>query len=276
LGYSTRPGGKNVTSNSRILGAETLGTAVLMLGGPGSAILAGSSISPLGVAFAFGLSLMVMTYAIGPISGAHLNPAVTLAMVLTRKTSEAAAPFYVIGQILGAVIGGGIIYSIASGTEIWERNGNAFASNAWGAGTSSGYGLGSTIVVEIVFTALLVFVVLMASKRNFARSATGLAVGFTYMLIHLVTMPIDNTSVNPARSVGTAIFSDWDLDPIKQLWAFIVFPLLGAVVGVFAWLFVDDATLEDTMLDSEPLRTIRDAGDRVADQAVDAITDITD
>lgn len=265
-----------MTSNSRILGAETFGTAVLMLGGPGSAILAGDSITPLGVALAFGISLMAMTYVLGPISGAHLNPAVTLAMVVTRKTAKASAPFYVIGQVLGAIIGGGIVYSIASGTEIWERKFNTFQSNSWGSGSANGYGLGSTIVAELVFTALLVFVVLMCSKRNFARSATGLAIGLTYTLIHLVTMPVDNTSVNPARSLGTAIYSDWGLDPIKQLWAFIVFPLLGAVVGVFAWLFIDDATLEDTMLDAEPLRTLRDVGDRVADKAVDAVTDIAD
>jgi aquaporin Z len=265
-----------VTTNSRILGAETLGTAVLMLGGPGAAILAGNSLGPLGIALAFGFSLMVMTYAIGPISGCHVNPAVTLAMVLTRKTSKAAAPFYIIGQILGAVIGGGIIYSIASGTEIFERKRNFFGSNAWGSQTLGGYGLGSTIVVELVFTALLVFVVLTIASRKMSATIGGLAIGMTYALIHLVTMPIDNTSVNPARSFGTAIFSDWGQDPIKQLWAFIVFPLLGALVGVFAWLFIDDATLEDTMLDAEPLRAMRDAGDRIADKAVDAVADLTD
>jgi aquaporin Z len=265
----------SVTTHSRIFGAETLGTAVLMIGGPGSAILAGGDIGLLGISLAFGFSLMIMAYAIGPISGCHINPAVTLAMVLTRKTSVAQAPFYILGQLLGSVIGGGIIYSIASGTEIFERTGNSFAANGWDAGSPNGYGLGSTIVVEIIFTALLVFVVLMTTTKKFAPGFGGLAAGITLAVIHLVTIPIDNTSVNPARSFGTAIFSDWGLDPIKQLWAFIVFPLLGAVVGVFAWLFIDDATLEDTMLDNDSLRSIRDAGDRVADKAVDAI-DVTD
>jgi aquaporin Z len=265
-----------MSTNARILGAETLGTAVLMIGGPGSAILAGGDIGLLGISLAFGLSLMIMAYAIGPISGCHINPAVTLAMVLTRKTSKAAAPFYIIGQLLGAAIGGGIIYSIASGTDIFERKGNAFAANGWGDSTANGYGLGSTIVVELVFTALLVFVVLMTTTKKFSPGLGGVCAGMTLTLIHLVTIPIDNTSVNPARSIGAALYSDWDLDPIKQLWAFIVFPLLGAVVGVFAWLFIDDATLEDTMLDAEPLRSVRDAADRVSDKAVDAISEATD
>jgi aquaporin Z len=260
------------TNNGRILAAELVGTAVLVIGGPGSAILAADAIGILGVALAFGFSLMIMAYVIGPISGCHINPAVTLGMLLTRKIDLTRAVFSWIGQVVGGILGAVIIYGIASGRDGWERG--AFASNGWDRDGFSG--LGSTIIVEIVFTAVLVWVVLATTTKRFSAGFGGLVVGFTLALIHLVTIPVDNTSVNPARSIATAIFADTDPNALGQLWAFIVFPLVGAVLGVFVWLLVDDATLETTMLDSDALRTVRDAADRVSDRAVDTVEDAVD
>jgi aquaporin Z len=226
----------------RIAGAEAVGTAVLMIGGPGSAILAGERIGLLGISLAFGLSLLIMAYAIGPVSGCHINPAVTLAMFLTRKIKASLLVFYWVGQLVGAAMGGLIIYSIANGLKGWNKG--SFASNGWGKWSPSGYGLGAALVVEVVLTALLVFVVLMTTTKGFAPGMGGLAAGLTLTLIHLISIPVDNTSVNPARSFGTAIFGG--AEPLKQLWAFIVFPFLGAIVGTLVWIGVDDTTLEDT------------------------------
>lgn len=255
-------------NNARIMGAEALGTAVLMMGGPGTAILMpASDAKVLAVALAFGFSLLIMAYVIGPISGCHINPAVTLGMWLAKKVNGTHAFFAVIGQVLGAAIGGFVIWGIARGIDGFERG--AFASNGYDKLSPGGYGLGSAIVVEIVFTALLVFVVLFTLHRNFHTGFGGLVAGLTLTLIHLITIPIDNTSVNPARSFGAAIFASGDSDALNQLWVFVVFPAVGAVLGVFLWLMLDDSRLEDTLLDNEALRTVRDVADHAIDVAVE-------
>ncbi|MCU1399482.1 MAG: permease, glycerol uptake facilitator [Acidimicrobiales bacterium] len=257
--------------NARILGAEAFGTAVLMLGGPGTAILMPANEAKLlAVSLAFGLSLLIMAYTIGPISGCHINPAVTLGMWLAKKVNSAHAMFAVIGQLIGAAIGGFIIWSIAEGVDGYKRG--SFASNGYKAHSPAGYGLGSAIVVEIIVTALLVAVVLFTTSRKYSIGFGGLVAGFTLTLIHLISIPIDNTSVNPARSFGAAIFADSKSDALNQLWVFIVFPLVGALVGVFIWLMLDDSHLEDTLLDFGPLESVRDAADHVIDKAVDAVT----
>jgi len=262
-------------NNARIFGAEAFGTAVLMMGGPGTAILMpGFEGKQLAVALAFGFSLLTMAYVIGPISGCHINPAVTLGMWLARKVNSAHAFFAVLGQILGAAIGGFIIWGIARGADTFERGG--FASNGFDEHSPGGYGLGSAIVVEIVFTALLVVVVLFTTTRKFSIGFGGIVAGLTLALIHMITIPIDNTSVNPARSFGAAIFAEGSSDALNQLWVFIVFPLVGAVVGVFLWLMLDDSRLEDTMLDAEPLRAIRDVADHAIDDAVDTATGLAE
>lgn len=258
-------------NNARIMGAEAFGTAVLMLGGPGTAILmpAGDAKVPT-VALAFGLSLLIMAYTIGPISGCHINPAVTLGMWLARKVNGAHAMFAVLGQLMGAAIGGFIIWGIASGVDGYQRG--SFASNGYKDHSPGGYGLGSAMVAEIIFTALLVAVVLFTTSRKFSVGFGGLVAGFTLTLIHLISIPIDNTSVNPARSFGAAIFASNDSEALNQLWVFIVFPLIGALLGTFVWLMLDDTRLEDTMLDLAPLEAVRDAADRVIDAAVDSVT----
>ncbi|MBU6315578.1 MAG: aquaporin [Acidobacteria bacterium] len=251
-------------NNSRILAAELVGTAVLMIGGPGTAILAGGVVGILGVSLAFGFSLLIMAYAIGPISGCHINPAVTLGLLLAKKINTKHAVNAWIGQIIGAVAGGAIILGIASGQEGWERG--QFAANLW---SGDYFGLGSAIVVEIVLTALLVMVVLFTTTKGFAPGMGGLAAGITLALIHLISIPVDNTSVNPARSLGAAVFADSGTGALEQLWAFIVFPMIGAVVGVVLFLMLDDSKVEDTMLSNVPgMTAARDTLGKVAD-AVD-------
>jgi aquaporin Z len=253
-----------VESYAPIAAAEFVGTAVLVMAGPGSAILA-PDLGQLGVALAFGFSLLVLAYVIGPISGCHINPAVTLGMLLTKKIRIRQAVYAWIAQLLGGIFGAAVIYGIASGRKGWDPEG--FASNGWDRDGFSG--LGSAIVVETVFTALLVFVVLSTTGRRFAPGFGGIAAGITLALIHLVTIPVDNTGVNPARSIATAIFADTSPSAISQLWVFIIFPLIGAVVGVFVWLLVDEARLESTLFDTGILRRTRDAVDDAVDDVLD-------
>jgi aquaporin Z len=257
-------------SNVRILAAEIVGTAVLMIGGPGSAILAADSIGIFGVAFAFGLSLLVMAYVLGHVSGCHINPAVTAGMALARKIPVVTVPFYIVGQLVGAAVGGFIIWVIASGLDSFDATNN-FAQNGWGQFSPGGYGFGPMVVVEIFFTGLLVFVVLSTTHGKFLPAVGGITVGLTLTLIHLVTIPVDNTSVNPARSFGSAIFAG--ADAWKQLWAFIVFPLIGSVLGVLVWLFVHDTRLEDTALSNRRVEAARDRAAGYVDRAAGSVED---
>jgi aquaporin Z len=238
---------------TRILAAELIGTTVLMLGGPGTAILATGTFFPdgsvgvLGVALAFGFSLLVMAYAIGGLSGCHINPAVTIGLLLARKVSPALVPFYLIGQLAGAIAGGLVLWVIASGAPgSFDASPENFAVNGWANLSPGGFGFGAMVVTEVLMTALLVFVVLSTVHRRFAPAASGLAVGLALALIHLISIPVDNTSVNPARSLGVAVFAGGDA--LEQLWAFIVFPLAGAALGVLAWWAVDDSrTLDEAV-----------------------------
>ncbi len=260
-----------VRSYAPIAAAELVGTAVLILAGPGSAILAGDKIGNLGIALSFGFALLIMAYVIGPISGCHINPAVTLGMLLSKKITLRHAVYAWVAQVVGGIFAAAIIYGIASGRDGWERG--SFAANGWDRDGLSG--LGATVVVEIVFTALLVFVFLATTGRRFAPGFGGLTVGITLVLIHLVTIPVDNTSVNPVRSLATAIFADASPNALGQLWAFIVFPLIGAMIGVFVWLLIDEATLESTMLDTDFLRKTRDVIDEAMDDVLDEDDDVT-
>ncbi|MGZ4764006.1 MAG: aquaporin [Ilumatobacteraceae bacterium] len=270
------------TNNGRILAAELVGTLVLMLGGPGVAILLpvlgllpeGDASTGAGIlkiliiALGFGLSLMIMCYVIGPISGCHINPAVTLGMLLARKISTMHAVYAWIGQVVGAVGGAAIIYGIASGRDGFHRG--QFAANLW---SGKYYGLGSAIVVEVLLTGLLVMVVLFTTTKKFAPGMGGLVIGLTLTLIHLISIPVDNTSVNPARSLGTALFADTHTEALQQLWAFIVFPLIGSVVGVAIWLMLDDSRFEQTAFAGLPgsaeLREVLDEISTVVDGSAD-------
>src|SRR3954463_3236434 len=257
-----------MTRNVRILAAEMIGTFVLMLGGPGTAVLAtgrffpAGSVQVLGVAIGFGLSLLIMAYAIGNISGCHINPAVTLALWVTKKIDAVLVPFYVIGQLAGAALGGLVIWLIASGAPgNFDPGVKNFAVNGWANLSPGRFNFGAMVVTEIVMTALLAFVVLSTTHRKFSPAAGGLAVGLTLTVIHLMSIPIDNTSVNPARSFGMAIFAGGDA--MQQLWAFIVFPEVGAAVGALAWWAVDDGRTEREVLGPTKLVDVRDAIDEV-------------
>jgi aquaporin Z len=222
--------------NLRIGLAEAVGTAILMLGGPGSAIIAADAIGVLGVSLAFGFSLLVAAYVVGPVSGCHINPAVTVGLAVAKKTAWKDVPYYVVGQLVGAAAGGLALFAITSGGD--KDATDVFASNGWGEKIGSNFGLGAVVIVEIIFTALLVFAVLGTTRKGFPAAAGGITAGMVLALIHLVTIPVDNTSVNPARSFGAAIFGGGD--HIAQLWAFIVFPLIGGVVGALLWSLLDD------------------------------------
>lgn len=249
----------NNVTRGRVFAAEFVGTFILMLGGPGTFVLATGEggVGILGVALGFGLALMVAVYAVGPVSGCHINPAVTLGMAIMRKIDSALVPLYWMAQFLGAVFGGMVILLMArGGLGGFDPDVSNFAVNLWGV-ENGFYAFGSMMIAEVVLTGVLMFVVLSTTDDGFPSAAGGLAVGFTLTLIHLISIPIDNTSVNPARSFGMAVFAGGEA--VTQLWAFFVFPMIGAVLGVLAWLMVDDDTVEDTMLVDTPLDEMRDA-----------------
>jgi aquaporin Z len=216
---------------ARIALAEGIGTMILVVGGPGTAILSTGGV--LGVAIAFGLSLLCAAYAIGSISGCHINPAVTLGLWAIKKTDGRDVPFYLGGQIIGGLVGAGVIYVIANSHAGFSAEASGFASNGYGAHSPGNFGMGAAIVVEIVFTALFIFVIASTSRRSMPGGLVGITVGLMLTVIHLVTIPVDNTSVNPARSLATAVFQgSWAL---RQLWLFIVFPIVGGLLGALLW-----------------------------------------
>jgi aquaporin Z len=238
-----------MNDRARICLAEGIGTLILVVAGPGTAVLATGTFLPdgtvgvLGVALAFGLGLLCAAYAIGSISGCHINPAVTLGLWATKKTKAALVPFYLIGQVIGGIVGAAIIFIVADSINGFSAEATGFASNGYGSHSPSavanggavigGFGLEVVILVEIVFTALFVFVIASTSRKSMSVGFTGLTVGLMLTLIHLVTIPVDNTSVNPARSIATAVFQgSWALE---QLWVFIVFPLVGGIIGGLVW-----------------------------------------
>jgi aquaporin Z len=214
--------------------AEAVGTFVLVLGGVGTAVLAGSHVGYAGIAAAFGLSLLVMVYTIGPISGCHINPAVTLGLYLAGKFPASRILGYWVAQIVGGIVAAGILLVIAKGTGHYDPVATGFASNGFGARSPDNYGLGAGFLCEIVMTAFLVLTVLGATDIRAPVGFAGIAIGLVLTLIHLVSIPVTNTSVNPARSIGPALYAG--MGAISQLWLFIVAPLIGAALaaGVYA------------------------------------------
>jgi len=217
--------------------AELIGTFVLVFGGVGSAVLAGNKIGFAGVSFAFGLSLLAMVYAIGPISGCHINPAVTFGALLSRKIGAKDAIAYVIAQVIGAIIASGVILFVARGVpESYHPAVAGLGANGFGLHSPGGYSLAAAFVAEVVLTFFLVFTVLGSTGVKAPVGFAGVAIGLVLTLIHLVGIPITNTSVNPARSIGPALFvGGWAL---QQLWLFIVAPLVGAAVAAAAYRMV--------------------------------------
>lgn len=220
---------------------ELLGTFWLVLGGCGSAVLAASSplgIGVLGVAIAFGLTVLTMAFAIGHISGCHLNPAVSVGLSVGGRFPARELPAYIIAQVIGAIIAAALIYYIASGKEGFDLS-TGLASNGYGEHSPGKYSLAAGFVCELVLTAMFVLIILGATDKRAPAGLAPIAIGLALTLIHLISIPVTNTSVNPARSTGPAlIVGGW---AVAQLWLFWVAPLLGAVIGgvTYRWLGKD-------------------------------------
>jgi aquaporin Z len=244
--------------------AEALGTFVLVVGGVGSAVLAGDKIGHTGIALAFGLSLLAMAYAIGHISGCHINPAVTLGVYLAKRISMRDAAFYMVAQIVGAIVGAAVILIIAKGAPLgYSAAVSGLGANGFGAHSPGGYSLFAAFVTEVVMTMFLVVTVLGATDAKAPVGFAGLPIGLVLTVIHLVSIPITNTSVNPARSIGPAIFvGGW---AISQLWLFILAPLCGSVLAATAHYSIRQAISSDLKTaESESERHPRESAKRVA------------
>ncbi|NCE89730.1 aquaporin Z [Pseudomonas sp. L13] len=219
--------------------AELIGTFWLVFGGCGSAVLAASfpalGIGFLGVALAFGLTVLTMAFAIGHLSGCHLNPAVSVGLVVGGRFPARELPAYILAQVLGGVIAAALLYFVASGKPGFELA-NGLAANGYGEHSPGGYSMASGFVTELMMTAMFVLIILGATDKRAPANLAPIAIGLTLTLIHLISIPITNTSVNPARSTGPAlIVGGW---AVEQLWLFWLAPLLGAVVGgvTYRWL----------------------------------------
>jgi aquaporin Z len=222
----------------RRLGAEFLGTFVLVFVGCGTAILdAGNKgIDYLGVALAFGVAVLVMVYAVGGISGGHFNPAVTVGLAIARRFPWADVLAYIATQVVAAIIASLVLLGVAHGQPGFSANASGFASNGYGDHSPSHYNLGAVILVEIVLTAIFLYVIIGATDVRAPAGFAGIAIGFTLAIIHLVSIPVSNTSVNPARSTGPAIMQHgW---AAGQLWVFWLAPLVGAAIAGATYHFI--------------------------------------
>lgn len=219
--------------------AETLGTFWLVFGGCGSAIFAAAhpelGIGFAGVALAFGLTLLTMCYAIGNISGCHINPAVTLGLVAGGRFPTREALPYIVAQVLGGILAGAVLYLIASGKTGFDPVAG-FASNGYGEHSPDNYSRNAALVTEIVLTAFFLFIIMGATHKRGHAGLAGVAIGLALVLIHLISIPVTNTSVNPARSTGVALFQGtW---AIEQLWLFWLAPIIGGIIGALVYRFL--------------------------------------
>ncbi|MGA2157592.1 MAG: aquaporin Z [Dehalococcoidia bacterium] len=213
--------------------AELIGTFALVLVGCGSAVIAGKYIGFTGIAFAFGLTVLVMVYAIGNISGCHINPAISLAMLVAGRISWKDTIFYIIFQCVGALLAAALLWLIASGMPEYSVAVNGLGQNGFGEFSPAKFSLVSCFVAEVVLTALFLFVIFGSISKNAPAGFAGVAIGFSLVLIHLVGIPITGTSVNPARSLGPAVFAGGAA--LSQLWLFWVAPILGAIIAALIW-----------------------------------------
>ena len=224
---------------SKRFAAELIGTFWLVLGGCGSAVLAAAfpnvGIGLLGVSLAFGLTVLTMAFAIGHISGCHLNPAVSIGLWAGGRFKAADLVPYIVAQVLGAVAAGGVLYLIASGKADFKLAGG-FASNGYGQHSPGGYSLNAALICEVVMTCMFLLIILGSTDKRAPQGFAPIAIGLGLTLIHLISIPVTNTSVNPARSTGVAVYvGDW---AVSQLWLFWVAPILGAIVAgvIYRWL----------------------------------------
>ena len=224
---------------SKKLGAEFFGTFWLVLGGCGSAILAAAfpkvGIGLLGVSLAFGLTVLTMVYAVGGISGGHFNPAVSFGLWAGKRFPGKELLPYIIAQVLGAILAAAVLYFIASGKAGFELTAGSLASNGYGEHSPGGYSYLAALVTEIVMTFMFLLIILGATDKRAPKGFAGIAIGLALTLIHLISIPVTNTSVNPARSTGPALFEGGIA--LKQLWFFWVMPIIGAILAgiVYRW-----------------------------------------
>jgi len=242
---------------SKKLLVEAIGTFWLVLGGCGSAVLAATfwpdkdgpffGIGLVGVSLAFGLTVLTMAYAIGHISGGHFNPAVTVGLWISKRFPTREVLPYVVVQVIGAVLAALVIWAIASGRAGFDLDTNGLAANGYGEHSPGGFNLAAGLITEIVMTAGFLFIILGATAKKAVGAAAPLAIGLALTLIHLISIPVTNTSVNPARSTGPAVVQGgWALG---QLWLFWLAPLVGAVVAGLVWRYLSPS---DSALDNEP------------------------
>ncbi len=223
--------------------AELIGTMVLVLMGCGSAVIAGANLSGIsgngtvGISFAFGLAVLAMVYAIGAISGCHINPAISIAMFVAGKLNGKDTAFYIIFQCVGAIIGAGILYAIAVGNPGYNLAINGLGQNGYDTASPGGYNMVSALIAEIVLTFIFLLVIFGSTSERAPKGFAGISIGLTLVLIHLVAIPIDGTSVNPARSLGPALFAGLTSGSValSQLWLFIVAPIIGGILAAIVW-----------------------------------------
>lgn len=213
----------------KILIAELIGTFTLVLLGCGSAVLAGGEVGQLGIAFAFGLAIVAMAYGIGPISGCHINPAVSFGAFIAGRMSAGTMLQYWIAQFIGAVLGAAVLYFIATGKAGYDLASNGLGQNGWGPGYLGEYSLAAALVFEIVATFLFLVVILGATQKSAPGMVAGLAIGLTLAVIHIVGIQVTGVSVNPARSFGPAVIAGGPA--LSQLWLFLIAPLIGAALA---------------------------------------------
>jgi aquaporin Z len=233
------------TLTSRLI-AEAFGTFFLVLAVIGTALFSSGNTGWLGVAFAIGLVVLVGAFAFGPISGGHFNPAVTLGVAAAGRLPWRDVLPYIAAQLVGGIVASSLLYWVASfGPRGFLRGlvANHFASNGYGANSPGHFGFGAAVIVEVVLTALFLFVILGVTHVRAAAGFAPIAIGFTLTIIHLIAIPVDNASVNPARSIATAIYGG--PAALGDLWAFIVFPIVGALIAGFTFKVLFDRTSND-------------------------------
>ena len=231
--------------------AELIGTFSLVLFGCGAAGISGitstgpAGIGLLGISFAFGLAVVVMAYAIGPVSGCHINPAITIAMLVAGKIKTGEAVGYIIAQFVGATLAAGVLYVVQSGAPGFMMAEWALGSNGWGPGYLGAYSTTSAFITETVLTFLFVLIIFKTTARWSNSTMAGLAIGLTLVLVHLVAIPITGTSVNPARSFGPAIFAGGKA--LQQLWLFMIAPVVGGILAAVVWKGVFEEAVDPTV-----------------------------
>ncbi|WP_203337753.1 aquaporin Z [Nocardioides limicola] len=217
---------------SQRLAAESFGTFWLVFGGCGTAVLAGEHVGFVGVAIAFGLTVLTMAYAVGHISGGHFNPAVTVGLAAAKRFAWRDAPGYIVAQVVGAIVAAAALWVVASGVSGFAAS-DGFATNGYGDASPGGYSMVAVLVAEVLLTAFFLIIIIGATSARAPKGFAPIAIGLGLTLIHLISIPVSNTSVNPARSIGPALFAGGDA--VTQLWLFIAAPLVGAAIAGVAF-----------------------------------------